>query len=326
MSEKKINLKKIANYLDGKIIGEEDCEVENILPLDLANDEDISFFYNKKFIDKLKTTKAKAVVLEEEHTSFNNSISIVVKDAHIAYARLTQLFKKNIEKTGVSSDASIESNNIDPSSFIGPRVIIEEKAEIGKNVKILGGVYIGSKVKIEDNTLIYSNVSIYSETKIGKNCIIHANSVLGSDGLGFANKDEKWEKIEHLGIVKVENEVEIGSGCTIDRSSTGETVLKSGVKLDNQVHIAHNCEIGENTIIGAKTAIAGTTKVGKRCKIGGGCGIIDNINLCDDVTVTPMSFVTKSITKKGIYSGGTMLMEHKDWLKYSAELNRKIKK
>ena len=326
MSEKKINLKKIANYLDGKIIGEENCEVENILPLDLANKEDISFFYNKKFIDKLKTTKAKVVVLEEEYTSFNNSISIVVKDAHIAYAKLTQLFKKNIEKIGVSSDASIESNNIDPSSFIGPRVIIEEKAEIGKNVKILGGVYIGSKVKIEDNTLIYSNVSIYSETKIGKNCIIHANSVLGSDGLGFANKDEKWEKIEHLGIVKVENEVEIGSGCTIDRSSTGETLLKSGVKLDNQVHIAHNCEIGENTIIGAKTAIAGTTKVGKRCKIGGGCGIIDNINLCDDVTVTPMSFVTKSITKKGIYSGGSMLMEHRDWLKYSAELNRKIKK
>ena len=326
MSEKKINLKKIANYLDGKIIGEEDCEVENILPLDLANKEDISFFYNKKFIDKLKTTKAKVVVLEEEYTSFNNSISIVVKDAHIAYAKLTQLFKKDIEKIGVSSDASIESNNIDPSSFIGPRVIIEEKAEIGKNVKILGGGYIGSKVKIEDNTLIYSNVSIYSETKIGKNCIIHANSVLGSDGLGFANKDEKWEKIEHLGIVKVENEVEIGSGCTIDRSSTGETVIKSGVKLDNQVHIAHNCEIGENTIIGAKTAIAGTTKVGKRCKIGGGCGIIDNINLCDDVTVTPMSFVTKSITKKGIYSGGSMLMEHKDWLKYSEELNRKIKK
>lgn len=326
MSEKKINLKKIANYLDGKIIGEEDCEVENILPLDLANDEDISFFYNKKFIDKLKTTKAKVVVLEEEFTSFNNSISIVVKDAHIAYAKLTQLFKKNIEKIGVSSDASIESNDIDPSSFIGPRVIIEEKAEIGKNVKILGGAFIGSKVKIEDNTLIYPNVSIYSETKIGKNCIIHANSVLGSDGLGFANKDEKWEKIEHLGIVKVENEVEIGSGCTIDRSSTGETVIKSGVKLDNQVHIAHNCEIGENTIIGAKTAIAGTTKVGKRCKIGGGCGIIDNINLCDDVTVTPMSFVTKSITKKGIYSGGSMLMEHRDWLKYSAELNRKIKK
>ena len=326
MSKKKLNLKQIADYLDGKIIGEEDCEVENILPLDLANKHDISFLYSKKFIDKLKTTKAKVVVLEEEYKSFNGSFSIVVKDAHFAYAKLTQLFKQGMDKIGVSPDASIKSKSIDPSSYIGPKVIIEEEAEIGKNVKILGGVYIGPKVKIADNTLIYSNVSIYSETKIGKNCIIHANSVLGSDGLGFANKNDKWEKIEHLGIVNVENEVEIGSGCTIDRSSTGETILKSGVKLDNQVHIAHNCEIGENTIIGAKTAIAGTTKVGKRCKIGGGCGIIDNIKLCDDVSVTPMSFVTKSITKKGMYSGGSMLMKHKDWLKYSAELNRKIKK
>ena len=231
---------------DGKIIGDEDCEVRTFLPLDLANEEDI-FLYSKKFIDKLKTTKAKVVVLEEKFTSFNNSTSLVVKDAHLAYAKLTQLFKKGIDKIGVSSDASIKSNSVDPSSYIGPKVIIEEEVEIGKNVKILGGVYIGPKVKIADNTLIYSNVSIYSETKI-ENCIIHANSVLGSDGLGFANKDEKWEKIEHLGIVKVENEVEIGSGCTIDRSSTGETILKSGVKLDNQVHIAHNCEIGENTI------------------------------------------------------------------------------
>ena len=303
MSEKKINLKKIANYLDGKIIGEEDCEVENILPLDLANDEDISFFYNKKFIDKLKTTKAKVVVLEEEYTSFSNSISIVVKDAHVAYARLTQLFKKNIEKRGVSSDASIESNNIDPSSFIGPRVIIEEKAEIGKNVKILGGVYIGSKVKIEDNTLIYSNVSIYSETKIGKNCIIHANSVLGSDGLGFANKDEKWEKIEHLGIVKVENEVEIGSGCTIDRSSTGETLLKSGVKLDNQVHIAHNCEIGENTIIAGQVGIAGSSILGKNVKIGGQAGISGHLKIGDNVEIAGGSGVIKDIPENSKVMG-----------------------
>ena len=118
MSEKKINLKKIANYLDGKIIGEEDCEVENILPLDLAKDEDISFFYNKKFIDKLKTTKAKVVVLEEKYTSFNNSTSIVVKDAHLAYAKLTQLFKKGIDKIGVSSDAAIKSIVLIPAPIL----------------------------------------------------------------------------------------------------------------------------------------------------------------------------------------------------------------
>mgnify|MGYP006224632459 FL=1 len=145
MSEKKLNLKQIADYLDGKIIGNEDCEVGNILPLDLANEDDISFLYSKKFIDKLKTTKAKVVVLEEKYTSFNNSTSIVVKDAHLAYAKLTQLFKKGIDKIGVSSDAAIKSNSIDPSSYIGPKVIIEEDVEIGKNVKILGGVYMVRK-------------------------------------------------------------------------------------------------------------------------------------------------------------------------------------
>ena len=117
MSEKKLNLKQIADYLDGKIIGNEDCEVRNILPLDLANEEDISFLYSKKFIDKLKTTKAKVVILEEKYTSFNNSTSIVVKDAHLAYAKLTQLFKKGIDKIGVSSDAAIKSNSIDPVSY-----------------------------------------------------------------------------------------------------------------------------------------------------------------------------------------------------------------
>ena len=325
MSEKKFSLKKIADHLDGKIIGKENIEVEKILPLDLADEKSISFLYNKKFIDKLSISKAAAIVLEEENESLNKAVSIVVDDAHIAYAKLTQLFKNIIDKTGISPKASVKTENIDSSSYVGPMVIIEEGAVIGKNVKILGGVFIGEKAKVGENTLIHSNVSIYSETKIGNNCIIHANSVLGSDGLGFANKKGNWEKIEHLGIVNVQNEVEIGSGCTIDKSSTGETLLKSGVKLDNQVHIAHNCEIGENTIIGAKTAIAGSTRIGKGCKIGGGCGIIDNIKLCDDVTVTPMSFVTKSILKKGIYSGGSMLMEHKSWLKYSAELNRKLK-
>jgi len=326
LSENNFNLQKIADLLDGKINGDEKQEVKSLLPLDLAGKEDISFFYNKKFIDKLKTTKAKAVILEKEFEDLFHSNSIVVKDAHIAYAKLTQIFKDQIKKVGVNPSAVVESKNIDPSSYIGPNVIIEKGAVVGKNVKILGGVFVGSETKIEDDTLIYPNVSLYSKTKIGKKCIIHSNSVLGSDGLGFANKDDKWEKIEHLGIVNIKDEVEIGAGCTIDKSSTGETLINSGVKLDNQVHIAHNCVIGENSIIGAKTAIAGTTIVGKRCKIGGGCGIIDNIEICDDVTVTPMSFVTKSISSEGMYSGGSMLMEHKNWLKYSAKLNREIKK
>ena len=134
------------------------------------------------------------------------------------------------------------------------------------------------------------------------------------------------EKIEHLGNVRLENNIEIGAGCTIDKSSTGETLIKSGVKLDNQVHIAHNCEIGEDTIIGASTSIAGSTIIGARCKIGGGCGIVDNISVADDITITPMSFVTKSLNNKGVYSGAPVLIEHKSWLRNAAKIRRELKK
>ncbi len=325
MSEKNINIKKIVEYLDGKLIGDDTLEVKNLSPLDLAQKGEISFFYSKRFTEKLKTTKASVVILEPEFVDLCQVNKVVVTDAHLAYAKLTQFFKKQIDKVGISSSSSIETKDIDPTSYIGPKVVIEKNVKIGKNVRILGGSFIGAGSVIGENSLIYSNVSIYSETKIGKKCIVHSNSVLGSDGLGFANVNDKWEKIEHLGNVNLKDEVEIGAGCTIDRSSIGETLINTGAKLDNQVHIAHNCEIGENCIIGAKTAIAGTTKVGKRCKIGGGCGIIDNLKIVDDVTVMPMSFVTKSILEKGIYSGGSMLMEHKNWLKHSAKLNREFK-
>ena len=325
MSEKKFNLKQIADFLKGDLNGDQELIVSGLSSLDLAKEDDVSFIYNKKFIQQLKSTKAAVVVLQKEFLEFCGGNSIVVSNAHLAYAELTQLFKKESNKTGISSSAVIEAKNIDPSSYIGPKAIVEKGAKIGKGVKVYGGVFIGSEVEIDDGSLIYPNVTIYSETKIGKNCIIHSNSVIGSDGLGFASNNDKWEKIEHLGFVNIKDEVELGASCTIDRSSIGETIINSGVKLDNQVHIAHNCEIGENSIIGAKTAIAGTTKIGKRCKIGGGCGIIDNIKISDDVTVTPMSFVTKSIPKKGVYSGGSTLMEHKKWLKYSAKLNRELK-
>ena len=325
MSKKKFNLKQIANFLNGDLNGKEDLTVSGLSSLNLANKDHISFIYSKKFVEQLKVTQAKAVVLEKEFLNFCSVDSIVVDNAHLAYAKLTQLFKTELQKSGITPSAFIETKKIDTSSFIGPNVIIEKGAKIGKDVKVHGGVFIGHDAEIGDCSVIHPNVTIYSETKVGKNCIIHANSVLGSDGLGFAKNNETWEKIEHLGIVFIKDGVEIGAGCTIDRSSIGETIINSGVKLDNQVHIAHNCEIGENTIIGAKTAIAGTTKVGKRCKIGGGCGIIDNIQISDDVTVTPMSFVTKPISKKGMYSGGSMLMEHKNWLKYSAKLNRDSK-
>ena len=157
---------------------------------------------------------------------------------------------------------------------------------------------------------------MYQSTKIGENNIIHANSVIGSDGLGFAKNKDSWQKIEHLGNVELKNDVEIGASCTIDRGSLGKTLLESGVKLDNQVHIAHNCNIGKNTIIGAKTAIAGSTVIGENCLIGGGCGIVDNIKIENEVRINPMTYVTKSIKQTGEYSGASVVLEHSKWLKH----------
>ena len=158
---------------------------------------------------------------------------------------------------------------------------------------------------------------------IGENCIIHSGTVIGSDGLGFAKNGKKWEKIVHSGKVIIGDNVEIGAGCTIDKASSGATEICNGVKLDNQIHLAHNCYIGENTIIGANTSIAGSVRIGNNCMIGGLCGIVDNIQITDEVTIYPMTFVTNNVKNEGAYSGGPILMEHKDWLKKSVTLRKK---
>lgn len=327
MSFRTYKLKEIADYLDGEVIGDKEIEIRYIFPLDQANKNHLSFFYNKNFLNNLKNTKASAVILSKEFSGECHTNCVVVKNAHLAYAKATKLFKKEMSKTGIHPSASIEDKSlIDSSACIGPNSVIESNVRIGENVIIHGGAFLAEGTVVGENSIIYSNASLYEETLVGENCIIHANSSLGSDGLGFAINDSKWEKIEHLGNVRLENDIEIGAGCTIDRASSGETLLKSGVKLDNQVHIAHNCEIGENSIIGASTAIAGSTVIGARCKIGGGCGIVDNISIGDDVMITPMSFVTKSLKSKGIFSGGPILMKHENWLKNAASARRSAKK
>ncbi|MDA9636271.1 UDP-3-O-(3-hydroxymyristoyl)glucosamine N-acyltransferase [SAR86 cluster bacterium] len=327
MSFRTYKLKEIADYLDGEVIGDEKIKIRFIFPLDQANKNHLSFFYNKNFLNQLKSTKASAVILTKEFSDNCNTNCIVVENAHLAYAKATKLFKKEINKTGIHPSAIIADKSlIDPSAYVGPCSVIESNVRIGENVIIFGGAFLAEGTVVGENSIIYSNVSLYEETLIGENCIIHANSSIGSDGLGFAINGSEWEKIEHLGNVRLENDIEIGAGCTIDKSSSGETLIKSGVKIDNQVHIAHNCEIGESSIIGASTAIAGSTTIGARCKIGGGCGIVDNIVIGDDVMITPMSFVTKSLKSKGTYSGGPILMEHANWLKNAANVRRNAKK
>ena len=314
MSKKKYKLSELADYLGGEIFGDSSKTIYNLTSLKEAKEGSLSFIYNRKFLKELDNSSASAIIISKELKEKCQRDCIVVDDPHLSYARLTKLFAEGIR------DAFIENTSEDfafsKDVKVGKNVFIGQNVKIGKGVIISPGCFIGNNVEIGQESYLYPNVTIYSSTILGQKNIIHANSVLGSDGLGFSKNNDSWEKIEHLGNLLLADDVEIGSACTIDRGSLGKTVLNNGVKLDNQVHIAHNCEIGKNTIIGAKTAIAGSTIIGEDCLIGGGCGIVDNIKIENGVRINPMSYVTRSIKKPGIYSGGSVVLEHSKWLKH----------
>ena len=311
MVNKEFKLSEIAKLLDLSLEGDQDYKVCSINNLKQADKSDISFYYSKKFKKDLENTNAGAVILSKSDDLNTIKNKLFTDQVHLAYAKCSQLFTP--KSVGFSRKDNVPV--IHEGAIISPNSNIETNVKIEDGVVIKSGVYIGSGSIIKKNTLIHSNVSIYSNSVIGRDCILHSGAVIGSDGLGFAKNGKKWEKIIHHGNVEIGNSVEIGAGCTIDKASSGKTIINDGVKLDNQIHLAHNCFLGENTIIGANTSIAGSVKVGKSCMIGGLCGIVDNIEIVDEVIIHPMSFVTNNIKNKGVYSGGPVLMEHKDWLK-----------
>ena len=191
---------------------------------------------------------------------------------------------------------------------------IEENVKIGNNVKIFPNCYIGENTEIGENSIVFSGVKIYHDSKIGKNNIIHAGAIIGSDGFGFApSQNNQYKKITQIGNVIIENDVEIGANTTIDRATMGSTILKNGVKLDNQIQIAHNVEIGENTVIAAQVAIAGSTKIGKDCMIGGQTAIAGHLKIADKVKIAGQSGIASSINKKGEIVQGPMAFNIKEY-------------
>ena len=323
-----IKLGQLAKKIGAVLDGDPDFSVSGLNTLSEAREGEVSFFVRKSFLSQLENTKAGAVIISKENSKLAPCHAIIGEDPYLLYAKATQIFKNldKIQKTGlvstltdISTSAKISSTaNIGSFTKIGEDVEIEEEVDIGS------GVVIGDFVKIGRKTTIYPNVSIYDSVSIGSECIIHSGTVIGSDGLGFAREDDHWIKVEHLGRVIIEDKVEIGSNCSIDRGSVGDTLINKQVKIDNLVHIAHNVSIGSCTAIAANSAIAGSTSIGRNCTIAGCCGIVDNIEITDSVNITAMTLVTKSIKNSGTYSSGTPLMENKEWRK-NAVAFKKIK-
>lgn len=310
-----MKLSDVAVLIGGEVTGDGDTEIINIGKIESAKPDEITFIANPIYEKYFTSTSAGAVVVSKkfnpsDYERTDNRVIPLVKvdDPYLAFLALLDNFlpKTELQKIGIEDSAviSLTAEISDEEVRIGANCFIGEKVKIGRRVSILPNTVLLAGVEIGDDVLIYPNVTIYNGCKIGSRVIIHSGTVIGSDGFGQAkNPDGSFQKIPQKGIVTIGDDVEIGSNCSIDRATIGETIIHNGVKLDNHIQIAHNVEIGEDTVIAAQTGIAGSTKIGKNCMIGGKVGIVGHIQICDGVILTAATNVSKSITKPGTYSG-----------------------
>ena len=300
--------------------------IDSCSPLDSSKPTHLSFLANPKYNSLLSSTNAGVVILSPDSLDSCPTNALISDDPYLSFAQAVHLFAPAIKVAADGIDASCKIDKtakVDPSACIGPNVVISEGAVISSGVQIGANTVISAGVKIGKNTIIYPNVSIYYNVTLGNNIVIHSGCVIGSDGFGIAkDKSGDWLKIPQIGSVIIEDNVEIGSNTCIDRGALGNTHIKSGVKIDNLVQIAHNVIIGENTAIAANSGVAGSAKVGANCLIGGASGINGHISLCDNVMLAGMSMVTKSIDEPGMYASGLPAKPQKQWHKQVARFNR----
>tara|TARA_B100000609_G_scaffold25389_1_gene17840 strand:- start:402 stop:1343 length:942 start_codon:yes stop_codon:yes gene_type:complete len=310
-SEKKhFSVKFISEYIDASILGDADLEIDNIATIESAEPGSITFLSNSKYNRLLDSTRASAVIVKEGIKINDKTTFLVCSDPYLAFAKLSKLFTSQID---------FSKGTFSENSFI------HDSATLGEGVVLGPNVFIGENCVIGDKVVIYPNSTILKDVSIGRDCIIHPNSVLGSDGFGFAPEKNNFHKIEQLGGLKIGNNVEIGAGCTIDRGAISDTLIADGVKLDNQIHIAHNVSLGANSAIAASCAIAGSTKIGKNFKMGGLSGVLGHLEVCDDVTVGAHTLITKSIKSPGNYVGIMPAQNHMNWSKSAVFIRKRGK-
>ena len=303
--------------------------IDNFSSLKSSNKSSVTFFSDRKLLDDLKKTKAKVVILKQEDVALRKGDWIVVDDPYLAFSMAANFFlKKNNFKYSINSNVNIAvDTEISPESYIGPFNSIGSKSVIGKHVFITSNTSIGNNVTIGEGTKLHPNVSIGNDVVIGKNCEIFSNASIGTDGFGYAqDSNSVWNKIPQIGSVIINDNVDIGANTTIDRGAIDNTIIKSGVKIDNQVQVGHNCYIDENTIIAGCVGIAGSTRIGKNCKIGGAAMILGHLEINDNITISPGTMITKSLNKSNNkYTAIMPFMEHKKWLKLATKLRGKEK-
>lgn len=314
-----VSLKQLAIAIDADLRGDSDHVVNSCATLESAESDQLSFIYNKKFSSALGDTNAGVVILSEAFLNGYKGNALVVNDPYLSYAKAAKIINPTpIRKGAVHPSVVIGQNaRIGDDSVLAPNVVIADNVTIGNGCYIGPGCVVANDVVIGDNLNLVANVSLGESTHIGNDVTIHPSTVIGSDGFGYAPYGQKkgWCKIPQLGHVVIGNDVEIGSNTTVDCGALDNTIIGNGVKIDNQVQIAHNVVIGDHTAIAACTGIAGSTKIGEHCTFAGGVGLVGHISIADGVHVTGMTMVTHSIKEAGAYSSGTPFQTNAEWLK-----------
>ncbi len=316
-------LGQLAQRVGGQLKGDPDASITRVASLRSAQSGDISFLAQPRYRKQLAATRATAVIVTANDAEICPVAALVVNNPSVAYARIAALLNPAPRQQGIHPAAVVSpASRIHPSAWIGPLCVVEEGVEIGAHANIGPGCTIGRNSRIAEDSMLLAQITLYPGSQIGRRVLIHAGAVIGSDGFGLANDNGVWVKIPQLGRVRIGDDVEIGANTTIDRGALDDTVIEEGVKLDNQIQVAHNVRIGAHTAIAACVGIAGSVTIGKRCTIGGGAGINGHIEIADDVHITGMTMVTKTILQPGVYSSGIPVEPNAVWKKNVVRLRQ----
>ncbi len=308
----KFTAEQIAGILEGTVVGNPNIEVSKLAKIEEGTEGSLTFLANPKYKSYIYTTKSSITIVNSDFQPEEDLSTTLIKvdDAYGAFTKLLEYYNQiKLNKSGVEQPSFIsESAKIGEDIYIGAFTYIGDNVKLGKNVKIFPNSYIGDNVSVGDNTIVFSGGKVYSDCIIGNNCVINSGAIIGADGFGFVpNEKGEYSKVPQIGNVILEDFVDIGAGTTIDRATLGSTIIRRGVKLDNQIQIAHNVEIGKNTVIAAQTGVAGSTKIGENCQIGGQVGIVGHISIGNNVKIQAQSGIGRHVKDNEVLQGSPAL-------------------
>lgn len=316
------SLQEIVAAFGGELLGEADVRIRRVATLENATADSIAFLANERYASQAQATRAGAVIVARNAAAVTRAPRIVCDNPYVYFARVSALFNPPRRAVpGVHPSAVVDpAASVHPSAEIGAHVHISRGAEVGEGAVVGAGSFLGEKVRVGRNTLLHARVSIYDGCELGERVVVHSGVVIGADGFGIAFDEARWVKVPQIGRVLIGDDVEVGANTTIDRGAIDDTVIEEGVKLDNQIQIAHNVHIGAHTAIAACTGISGSVRIGRHCRIGGGVGIAGHLRIADRVEISGHTAITKSIETAGVYSGVYPFEPNRDWRRNAAQL------